>query len=214
MRAAAVGPRPGSRGPVPVAPFTQLHGSPLQDSLQLLPRTARHSPGQAGAPLRGHLLPGHLLGHELAGKARGAEHHQVERPLRGRHYEPTAMQGPEREESTAPAPQAATPGSGTATASSAAAAVSAACAPRSRRPARAAAPRPRPRRLFLAAPLCFLLLLLLCGVRRAAAGGPGSRGLCAWGAGGSRRRPILRPLLVLHSSDCPRRCIFSLSRRL
>lgn len=124
MRAAAVGPRPGSRGPVPVAPFTQFHGSPLQDSLQLLPRTARHSPGQAGAPLRGHLLPGHLLGHELAGKARGAEHHQVERPLLGRHYEPTAMQGQGWAESTAPAPQAATPGPGAATVSSPAAAVS------------------------------------------------------------------------------------------
>lgn len=40
-----------------------------------------------------------------------------------------------------------------------------------------------------------LLLLLWGGSGVAAAGCPGSRGLCACGAGGSRRRPILRPVV-------------------
>lgn len=129
---AAGAPSRGRRPPRPPrrAPFTQLQGSPLQHLLQLLPATARHGPGQAGAPLRVHLLPGHLLGHELAGEARGAEHHQVERPPLGRHDEPTASRGPGR--AASPLPGAAT-------------APAAACAPRSRRPARAAEPGPRPR---------------------------------------------------------------------
>lgn len=124
-------------------PFTQLQGSPLQHSLQLLPGAARHGPGQAGALLQDHLLPGHLLGHELAGEARRAEHHQVVRPLLGHHDERTASRSPGRAESTAPASHAATPVPRAATASS----VAAAGTPRSRRLARAAAqgPRPRPR---------------------------------------------------------------------
>ena len=140
VRAAAAGGRARGPGASQPAPFTQLHGSPLQHSQQLLPGTARHGPGQMGSPLRGHLLPRHLLGHELAGKARGAEHHQVERPLLGRHDEPTAMQDLGRAEPTAPAPQAATTIPGAATDSAAAPAVSAASAPRSLSLARAASP--------------------------------------------------------------------------
>lgn len=117
-------------------PFTQLQGSPLQHSLQLLPGAARHGPGQAGALLQDHLLPGHLLGHELAGEARRAEHHQVVRPLLGHHDERTASRSPGRAESTAPASHAATPVPRAATASS----VAAAGTPRSR------ASRARPRK--------------------------------------------------------------------
>lgn len=139
-RTATRGEGPGA---VPPRPFTQPQGSPLQHALQLLPATARHGPGQVGAPPRGHLLPGHLLGHELAGEARRAQHHQLERPRLGLHDEPTASGGPGQAERTTPAPQTATQVPGAATAPDVTAGVAASCAPRSRGP-RAAAPGPRP----------------------------------------------------------------------
>lgn len=130
----------------PARRVTQLQGRLLQHLLQLLLGAARHGPGQAGTLLRGHLLPGHLLRHELAGEARGAEHHQVVRPLLRRHDESTASRSPGRAESTAPAPQAATPVPGAATAAGLAA-VAAPTALGSFRPARGPRPRPRPRLL-------------------------------------------------------------------
>lgn len=136
--------RPSPARRCPARRVTQLQGRLLQHLLQLLLGAARHGPGQAGALLRGHLLPGHLLRHELAGEARGAEHHQVVRPLLRRHDESTASRSPGRTESTAPAPQAATPVPGAATA----AGLAAVAAPRalgSLQPARG--PRPRPRLL-------------------------------------------------------------------